>query len=140
MTRKFCKISWEGELMANIQDIDLYLDECNFPFESLDKGLWRIESPEDRVENIMLQYVDPILYVTLRLFKVPDKPEEDFYKKLLKLNSEQMTHGAFAIDDDDFIILIDTLEVENLDLNELKASVQAIAFNAVQYYKELASQ
>ncbi|MBN2383252.1 CesT family type III secretion system chaperone [bacterium] len=121
--------------MATRQDIEIFLDASNFPFEELAEDLWRVESPEDRVSNIMVQLTDPIITITLRLFKVPEQSDTAFFRKLLELNATEMTHGAYAIDSDDYVLLVDTLQLENLDENELKASILSIAFNAVQSYK-----
>jgi len=44
--------------MATKYDIELYLDAFNFPFEEVNDELWRVESPEDRVDNIMVQSFD----------------------------------------------------------------------------------
>lgn len=126
----------EGVNMATRQDIEIYFDACNFPFEELSEDLWRVESPEDRINNIIVQFADPIIIITIRLFKVPADSNSSFYRKLLESNATDITHGAYAIDSDDFIVLVDTLQVENLDENELKASIQSIAFNAVQSYKQ----
>ena len=123
--------------MATKQDLAIYFDSCNFPFEEISENLWRVESPEDRVKNIMVQLIEPLIIITIRLFKVPPKAPVAFYRKLLELNAIDIIHGAYAIDGDGFITLVDTLELENLDPNELKASIQSIAFNAVQSYKNL---
>jgi len=121
--------------MATRQDIELFFDKCNFPFEELSDELWRVESPEDRVSNIIVQLAGPIIIVTIRLFRVPEKSDASFFRKLLELNATEIAHGAYAIDADDYVILVDTLQIENLDKNELKSSIQSIAFNAVQSYK-----
>ncbi len=43
---------------------------------------------------------------------------------------------AFGIEQEN-VVLIDTLQVENLDRNELQASIDSLAFTVSQYYKEL---
>lgn len=48
-----------------------------------------------------------------------------------------MTHGAYAIDEDNNVIIVDTLESENLDLNEFQASIDSIIMAIAQDYKEL---
>lgn len=122
--------------MATRDDIEIFLDENSFPFEEIAENLWRAESPEDRVDNIIIQLIESLVTVSIRLFKVPDGAGISFYEKLLKYNATEITHGAFALDDENFVILIDTLQLENMDSNELKASLQSIAFTTVQCYKE----
>jgi len=121
--------------MVTQNDIEIYLDDCGFPFESIDEGMWRVESPDNSVDNIILKYADPILFLRIKLAKMPQKNREVFYERLLQLNAE-INHGAFAIAEDD-VILVDALEVENLDRNELQASVDSLGFTVAQYYTEL---
>lgn len=132
-------LSSKETTMATKSDIELYLDSLNFPFVEISEDLFRVESPEDRVTNIMVQFADPILIISIRLFKVPEKADIAFFRKLLEMNALDITHGAFAIDSDNFVILVDTLQLENLDENEIKASLQSIAFTTVQCYKEFSA-
>jgi hypothetical protein len=47
-----------------------------------------------------------------------------------------LVHGAYALEGD-HVILIDTLEVDTMDLEELRASFEAIGLALVQHYKVL---
>ena len=44
-----------------------------------------------------------------------------------------MDHGAYAIEENS-VVVVDTVESENLDINELIASIEAIGFAAVQHF------
>ncbi len=122
--------------MMTQNDIEIYLDDCKFPFEKIDEGIWRVESPGNNVENIILTYMEPILILRVNLMQVPQTKQETFFKRLLQLNATEIPHGAFGLEDDK-IVLIDTLQVENLDRNELQASVDSLGFTVAQYYNEL---
>ena len=51
-----------------------------------------------------------------------DSDNTDTFKELLKKNRE-LVHGAFALDDSGKkVIFRDTLQLENLDMNELQGS------------------
>jgi hypothetical protein len=121
--------------MITNEDIEIYFDKCNFPFEQMGEGLWRVESPEDHVKNIVVSHAPPVLTLQIRLMPIPDIDLEPFYKRLLEINAAEIVHGAFGIENG-YVVLIDTLQSENLDLNELQSSVQSLAFTVVQYYKE----
>jgi hypothetical protein len=110
--------------MVTQQDVEIYLDDDGFPFEKVDEGLWRVESPDNKVR--------------INLMKTPQKNREAFYERLLRLNATEIPHGAFGIEND-LVVLIDTLQIENLDRNELRASVDSLGFTAAQYYNELKS-
>ena len=122
--------------MVTQNDIEIYLDDCGFPFESVSDGVWRVESPDNNVDNIIMSYEDPILLLRVNLMKVPDSNRESFYERLLQLNATEIPHGAFGIEND-IVVLIDTLQVENLDRNELQASTDSLGFTVAQYYPEL---
>ena len=122
--------------MVTLNDIEIYLDDCGFPFEQVSEGVWRVESSENNVSNIIMSYEDPILLLRVNLMKIPGSNREAFYERLLKLNATEIPHGAFGIEND-IVVLIDTLQVENLDRNELQASVDSLGFTVAQYYNEL---
>ncbi|MCP4396788.1 MAG: YbjN domain-containing protein [bacterium] len=122
--------------MVTQNDIEIYLDDCGFPFEQVSDGVWKVESTENNVENIIMSYEDPILLIRVNLMKVPDVDHERFYERLLKLNATEIPHGAFGIDND-VVVVVDTLQVENLDRNELQASIDSIGYTVAQYYSEL---
>ena len=124
--------------MVTQNDIEIYLDDCGFPFEVVSDGMWRVESTDNNVDNIIVSYEEPILLMRVNLMQVPGKNREAFYKRLLQLNATEIPHGAFGIEGDK-VVLIDTLQVENLDRNELQASIDSLGFTVAQYYKELKS-
>jgi len=66
----------------------------------------------------------------------PERGREALYEKLLRLNAEELVHGAYALEGD-HVILIDTLEAANLDLEELRASCEAIGLALAEHYKVL---
>ena len=124
--------------MVTQNDIEIYLDDSGYPFERVGDDLWRVESPDNNVDNIILSYADPILVFRINLMKVPEGNRAAFYERLLQLNATEIPHGAFGIESGN-VVLIDTLQVENLNRNELQASVDSLAFTVAQYYNELKS-
>ncbi len=122
--------------MVTQNDIEIYLDDCGFPFEQVSDGIWKVESPDNNVNNIIISYEDPILLLRVNLMKVPEAKRLEFYERLLRLNATEIPHGAFGIENE-VVVLIDTLQVEHLDRNELQASVDSLGFTVAQYYSEL---
>jgi hypothetical protein len=121
--------------MIKNEDIEIYLDKSGFPYERLEEGIWKVDVPEDRVEGIVVSHVPPVVVLEVRLMQVPQGASTAFYRRLLEANVKDITHGAFGIEDE-YVLLIDTLQSESLDLGELKASIQSLSFSVVQYYKE----
>jgi len=68
--------------------------------------------------------------VCLRMTVGEARKEADFYLKLLQANA-RISHGHFQVEDGR-VILADNLEAENLDPNELEASIVSLVTAVVQ--------
>jgi hypothetical protein len=68
--------------------------------------------------------------------EIPKDRREYFFKLLLELNATNMVHGAYGIEGDN-VVLIDTLQTENLDFNEFQASLDALLMASTQDYQKL---
>ena len=61
----------------------------------------------------------------------------DVYKNLLMKNRD-VVHGAFVLDEGGTrVIFRDTLQIENLDLNELEGSLNSLSLLLSEYSQEL---
>jgi len=61
----------------------------------------------------------------------------ELFKRLLQMNRD-MVHGAFVLGDKASLVLYrDTLQLENLDRNELEASIQSLSLALSEYGSEL---
>ena len=115
-----------------------YLFEMEIPIVSEDpeEELVIVEDEENGVKNLVIDCEAPILVLEQVIMRVPDHPS-DFFERLLKWNRE-MVHGAFALDEDGKMVLFrDTLQLENLDRNELEASIQALGLALAEYSSQL---
>jgi len=67
---------------------------------------------------------------------VPDTTDP-FYKRLLQMN-RTLVHGAFVLDEaGESVLFRDTLQLENLDLNELEGSINALSLALAENANEL---
>ena len=67
------------------------------------------------------------------------KGSSDFCKRLLQIN-RTLVHGAFVLDEEGTTLLFrDTLQLENLDRNELEGSIDALSLAMAEYGGELVS-
>jgi hypothetical protein len=95
-----------------------------------------IDDEENGVKNMIIDCEEPILVIEQVIMKTPDNPR-DLYKRLLQMNRE-LVHGAFVLDENAEVILFrDTLQLDNLDLNELEASIQALSLALSEHGSEL---
>lgn len=86
--------------------------------------LLTISDEENGISNLIFDIEDPILVMELVVIPVGENYDPE---ALLKAN-RNMVHGAFCLDEDgEKIIWRDTLQLENLDLNEIQGSINALS-------------
>jgi hypothetical protein len=120
--------------MATRDDIEHYLIQMQQPFETIESNVWIIRD----TANIVVTYEPPLVVFRAKVMEMPNKNREEFFKLLLNLNATQMIHGAYGIEDG-IIVLIDTLQNENLDFNEFQAAFDALTLAMSQDYQKLKS-
>ncbi|GAB5524015.1 MAG: hypothetical protein Roseis2KO_18870 [Roseivirga sp.] len=99
-------------------------------------GVIVVSNEEDGINNLVIGIADPLLIVEQFLVELKN-PSADDYKHLLQKNRD-IVHGAFVIDDSGSkVIFRDTLQLENLDLNEVEASFNSLSLLLNEYSEEL---
>jgi hypothetical protein len=74
----------------------------------------------------------------INVMTAPKTSREKLFELLLKLNASDMSHGAYALDGNN-VIIIDTLEVDSMDLEEFEASIDAIGVALAQHLRILSA-
>ncbi len=123
---------------SNFNTVKNYLLELEYTIvsESEEDEVFVIENQEAGINNMVLACADPILIMEQYLFDIK-KDNIDVFKSLLQKNRD-IIHGAFAIDDGGTkVIFRDTLQLENLDLNELEGSLNSLALLLSEYSEEI---
>ncbi len=115
-----------------INKIETYLESLGNPYEIIDDNMWVVH---DDSEDLVIVYEHPTIIFRVKLMKTPSNNREEFYEKLLRLNST-LLHGAYALENED-VVLLDCLEAENLDENEFTASIDSIIMAITNDYREL---
>jgi hypothetical protein len=118
--------------MATLDNIEHYLIQMEYPFESIEARMWVIHN----TANIVVTYEPPLVVFRMKLMEIPKERREEFFKSLLELNAANMIHGAYGIEGDN-VVLIDTLQSEHLDFNEFQASLDALLLASTQDYQKL---
>jgi len=124
----------------NFKKVKNYLLELeyNIVSESETEELVVIENAEAGIQNLIVDCEDSILVIELHLFDLKNG-KADTYKRFLQMNRE-IIHGAISIDDTgEKIIFRDTLQLENLDLNELQGTLNSIEVFLSENANELIS-
>jgi hypothetical protein len=124
--------------MGHFEKVKNYLLEMGFSIESEDLAEELcVVSDEDRgINNLVLDCEDPILILEQLIMPIKGGSADSF-KRLLQLN-RSLVHGAFALDEEGTTLLFrDTLQLENLDLNELEGSIDALSLAMAEHGEEL---
>jgi len=126
--------------MSHFEKVKNYLLEMGFVLEQEDSGeeLVVVSDEERGIHHLVIDCEDPILIVEQLVIPLTNA-SADVYKRLLQLN-RHLVHGAFVLDDDGKNLLFrDTLRLENLDLNELEGSIDALSLALAENGSELLS-
>ncbi|MBI9035419.1 MAG: hypothetical protein JEZ03_13210, partial [Bacteroidales bacterium] len=104
--------------------------------EDRQEGLFIVEKDSDGIKNLIIDCEDPILVIELFLFEV-NEVKADMYKELL-IKNRDIVHGAFTLDETGHkVIFRDTLQLENIDLNELEGTLNSLALLLSEYSTDL---
>lgn len=95
-----------------------------------------IEKESDGIKNFVLFISPSILIMEQYIFELKQSQEE-ILTRLLQKNRD-IVHGAFVLDDTGKkVIFRDTLQTENLDKNELLASLYALSLLLSEFSNEI---
>ena len=95
-----------------------------------------VNDEESGIMNLIVDCEPPIVVLEQLIMELPKVPGE-FCTRLLQMN-RSLVHGAFVLDDEGRRVFFrDTLQLENLDLNELEGSIQALSLALAEYGAEL---
>lgn len=124
----------------NFKKVKDYLLELEYSIISEDAAeeLIVIENVGAGISNLIVDCEDPILILELHLFDLQNETIDTF-RRFLQMNRE-IIHGAISIDETGKkVILRDTLQLENLDLNELQGTLNSFEVFLSENANELIS-
>lgn len=127
-------------MSEHFEKIKNYLLELGFSISDEDTAeeLVVINDEAQGINNLIIDCEDPILIIEQKIMPVPTETDS-FYKRLLQMN-RTFVHGAFVLDENgENVLFRDTLQLENLDLNELEGSIQALSLALAENANELIS-
>ena len=123
---------------GHFEKIQGYLLDMDFSIinENEEDGVFWVEKEDAGIHNLVIGCLDPILVMEQFLFEIKNESNE-IYKSLLTKNRD-IIHGAFVLDETGKkVIFRDTLQLENLDLNELEGSINSLSLLLSEYSDEL---
>jgi len=125
-------------MASNFEKVKDYLLELDYRIvsENEEETLFIVEKEESGIVNLMIDCDEPTLVIEQHLFDL-NTPDLDVMQRLLMKNRE-IVHGAFVLDDSGKkVIFRDTLQLQNLDLNELEASINSLELLLSEFANEI---
>lgn len=120
--------------MRTNDEIEGFLLQMGRSFTAAGEGVWVIHDDLDHIENIVVCNADPMITFRVKLMELAQGiNREELFGHLLRLNASDMVAGAYGLEGDS-VVIVDTLQSENLDLNEFQASLDGVALAISMHY------
>lgn len=118
------------------EDVENYLLQLDRRFDN-DAGTYVIHGPADR-PPIAVRVAPPIVAVRVVIGPIPgdEKHQATLFRRLLELNASDLMHVSYGLEKDS-VVLSAGLELENLDLNELEATLSDVDLALARHVPEL---
>jgi len=108
----------------------------NITLENKEDEIFVINNEDLGFNNLVIGCASPLLIIEQYLFDI--SPNNNSGLKFLLETNRNIIHGAFVLNETgEKVIFRDTLQVENLDLNELEASINSLSLLLSEYSNEL---
>ncbi|MDH5367790.1 MAG: molecular chaperone Tir [Cyclobacteriaceae bacterium] len=120
---------------SKVKDYLLELD-YTISYEDENDGVLVVGNEANGINNLVLGVADPLLIIEQFIFEF-DKPTAEMLTRLMQ-KSRDIIHGAFVLDETGKrVIFRNTHELENLDLNEIEATLNSLSLLLSEYSTEI---
>jgi hypothetical protein len=108
-------------MVSSPDDVEALLERLDRKFERLNDGILLVRIAANQ-PPAALRLSEPVLVAQVEIGKVPGDAEKQrqLFRKVLELNASDLVHAAYAMASDT-LVLIASLQLSNLDPNELEA-------------------
>lgn len=111
-----------------------YLLELGFhiTYQDEKEGIMIIRKENFGIKDLIIGVAPPILIMEQFIFRINNQ-REMIYRDLLQKNRD-IIHGAFVLEESGSrVIFRDTIQIENMDLNELEGSLNSLSLLMSEY-------
>jgi hypothetical protein len=116
--------------------IEAYLARTGLPYREISAHTWILDDEGDEIPPMVVSLSPPLLVFSCRVGPVPAHADAGYYRTLLELNATEMVAGAYGVVDD-WVMVSDTLQSENLDYNEFQGAIEGIVMALSAHYPKL---
>jgi hypothetical protein len=126
--------------MRSEKDVEAYLGRLNRKFSQVegppDKGVTYLIHSGASFPPVALRVDTPLVVLRVHIGDVTAKTDGNVFRQLLQHNAKSLVHTSFGLEGDR-IVLCSALELENLDFNELEATLDEIDLALAQHVPAL---
>lgn len=126
-------------MARTLKDVEAYLLRSNRKFTAVEdqQGTFLVDTGSDQPQ-IAVRVDPPLVVCRVHIGDVNGtKHKEEVFRRLLQFNAKSLVHGSYGLEEDR-IVLSAALELENLDFNELEATLDELDVALAQQVPELA--
>ena len=125
--------------MSDFNTVKDYVLELGFAIskEIPDEEIVIVNDEERGIQSLVVDCEDTVLVVEQLILKLDSAASTDTFKRLLQMNRD-LVFGAFVLNEvGDSLLYRNTLALENLDLNELESTINALSLGLAENGGEL---
>jgi hypothetical protein len=126
--------------MRTKEDIESFLDRLDAgtsEYEELEPGLWVVRTTGGA--EVLVNLAPPVVILRVAVMTLPTgaAKQAELCRHLLEYNARDLVHGAYGLEGD-HVVLVDTLELENLDFSVFEASFDSLTLALATHLGALA--
>lgn len=120
------------QVKGYVLELDLQIEE-----EIAAEEILVVNDHERGIQNLVIDCEDEVLVLEQLILKLDPAAGDQVCRRILQINRE-LVYGAFVLDEEgDTLIYRNTLALENLDLNELDSTINALSLSLAENGAEL---
>ena len=122
------------------EDIENFLDRLDSgsaDTREIEPGLWVVRTTAGA--EVVVHFAPPVVILRVTVMTLPAGAarQAELCRELLGYNARDLVHGAYGLEGDR-VVLVDTLELENLDFTEFEASFDSLTLALATHLGALA--
>jgi hypothetical protein len=126
--------------MRGKEDIEGFLerlDSGTAELREVEPGIWMVRTTAGA--EVLVHYAPPVVILRVAVMPLPADRDRQarLCRDLLGYNARDLVHGAYGLEGER-VVLVDTLELENLDFNEFEASFDSLTLALATHLGALA--
>ena len=125
--------------MRTREDIEAYLSRSGHPHREVAPDTWLVSDPSDSRDSIVVIVTEGLVIFRMKVLELSTVGEAQrgaLYEQLLRLNAEDMVHGAYGIMNGD-LVMVATLRIEHIDFNEFSGTLDDFSIAMTKHHPQL---